>query len=81
MDSPTAHTRIVAADDAYFKLDPSQQRAWIDCQVSGELAAGELSTASFTPLPVLGVPGWWEGQDEAFYADAAVFRPKRLAAA
>jgi hypothetical protein len=36
-----------------------------------------LSTAGFTPLPVLGVPGWWQGQDEAFYLDQTVFRPKR----
>ena len=77
----TAHTRIVAADAAYFELGPEQQRAWIDRQVADELAGGDLNTASFTPLPVLGVPGWWEGQDDAFYADAAVFRPKRLAAA
>jgi hypothetical protein len=26
---------------------------------------------------VLGVPGWWPGQDEAFYSDDSVFRPKR----
>ncbi|HMM24565.1 MAG TPA: DUF3025 domain-containing protein [Pseudoxanthomonas mexicana] len=32
--------------------------------------------AALTPLPVLGVPGWWDGNaDPAFYADAAVFRP------
>ncbi|MES2715468.1 MAG: DUF3025 domain-containing protein [Pseudomonadota bacterium] len=30
----------------------------------------------FTPLPVLGLPGWWPANaDAAFYADAAVFRP------
>ncbi|HBZ06685.1 MAG TPA: DUF3025 domain-containing protein, partial [Massilia sp.] len=34
---------------------------------------------SFTPLPVLGVPGWWPEQDAAFYADTSVFRPKRVA--
>jgi len=36
-----------------------------------------LSPAHFTPLPILGVPGWWEQQDEGFYADTGVFRPKR----
>ncbi|RJG25098.1 DUF3025 domain-containing protein, partial [Massilia cavernae] len=76
----TAHTRVVTADAAYFNLAPDQQRAWIDRKVAGELAAGSLTTASFTPLPVLGIPGWWDGQDQAFYADTAVFRPKRLAA-
>jgi hypothetical protein len=28
---------------------------------------------------VLGVPGWWPDQDEAFYLDHTVFRPKRPA--
>lgn len=32
----------------------------------------------FLPLPVHGIPGWWPGaQDEAFYADAVVFRPPK----
>jgi hypothetical protein len=75
----TAHTRVVEADDAYFAMPHEQQRAWIDEHVAASLAAEGLSTACFTPLPMLGVPGWWEGQGEAFYADTSVFRPKRIA--
>jgi hypothetical protein len=33
-----------------------------------------LTTRAFLPLPVAGVPGWWPGQDDAFYADRSVFR-------
>lgn len=35
------------------------------------------SPASLSPLPLMGIPGWWhEGkQDEAFYGDRDVFRP------
>ncbi|MEQ1803945.1 MAG: DUF3025 domain-containing protein [Burkholderiaceae bacterium] len=34
------------------------------------------ASAPFAPLPVLGVPGWWPGnEDPSFYADTAVFRP------
>ena len=73
----TAHTRVVVADDLYFALAHDEQRAWIDQHVAAALAAEGLSTACFTPLPVLGVPGWWDGQDEAFYADAGVFRPRK----
>jgi len=73
----TAHTRVVFADDAYFELPPGEQRAWIDARVASDLAGEPLATSSFTPLPVLGVPGWWPGQDAAFYADTGVFRPKR----
>ena len=73
----TAHTRVVIAGDDYFALAPDARCAWIDDQVAAALASEPLSTAGFTPLPVLGVPGWWPQQDAAFYADASVFRPKR----
>ncbi len=73
----TAHTRVVFAPDEYFALDADAQRAWIDEKVADTLAAEELTTSSFTPLPVLGVPGWWPGQDLDFYSDTSVFRPRR----
>lgn len=74
----TAHTRVLFAPDAWFGLGWEDRRAWIDMQVAGALAAEGLSTAVFTPLPVLGVPGWWPGnEDFSFYDDAAVFRPPR----
>jgi hypothetical protein len=75
----TAHTRVLSAGDDYFALAPDAQRGWIDAQVAAALAAEPLSTACFTPLPVLGVPGWWPQQDAGFYADGSVFRPKRAA--
>ena len=74
----TAHTRVIEAAAQYFEMGHDEQRAWIDAHLARELAGQGLSTACFTPLPVLGVPGWWEGQDEVFYADATVFRPKRV---
>ena len=75
----TAHTRVIVAGDDYFSLNPEAQRAWIDDHEARALAAEPLSTACFTPLPVLGVPGWWPQQDDEFYADTSVFRPKRAA--
>ncbi len=73
----TAHVRVIAAGDDYFALPADQQRIWLDAHVAAALAKEGLSTSLFTPLPILGVPGWWQGQDAAFYADAAVFRPAR----
>jgi Protein of unknown function (DUF3025) len=73
----TAHTRVVMVDGAYFALDHAARRDWIDRQVAQELADLGLSAACFTPLPVLGIPHWWPGQDQAFYGDASVFRPQR----
>lgn len=73
----TAHAWLVWADAAYFALEPAARRAWLDRQVSAQLAAQPLHTGAYTPLPVLGVPGWWPQQDAAFYADATVFRARR----
>ncbi|OGB20404.1 MAG: hypothetical protein A3I66_18245 [Burkholderiales bacterium RIFCSPLOWO2_02_FULL_57_36] len=72
----TAHARVIAAGNEFFVMRPKDKQAWIDEQGRRELLLG-LSTADFLPLPVLGVPGWFENQDYAFYGDTNVFRPKR----
>jgi hypothetical protein len=73
----TAHTRVVFAPGEFFALPPDARRGWIDRRVCAVLESEGLATSCFTPLPVLGVPGWWPEQDEAFYLDATVFRPRR----
>ncbi|MDR7095979.1 DUF3025 domain-containing protein [Hydrogenophaga laconesensis] len=51
--------------------------AW-DGWLADTLTAPVLAAKPFTPLPVLGVPGWWPANsDPAYYADAGVFRPRR----
>lgn len=53
-----------------------------DAWLAQQLAPDWLARKPFTPLPVLGVPGWWPANaDPAFYADAQVFRPARAASA
>ena len=51
--------------------------------VDGAAVSAEvLRQKPFTPLPVLGVPGWWPANEATgFYADAQVFRPLRVASA
>jgi hypothetical protein len=50
----------------------------VDAAIATQLDAATIATKPFTPLPVLGVPGWWsDNADPDFYADAAVFRPRR----
>jgi len=73
----TAHTWVVMVEPAYFKRDASARRAHIDGVVAGQLASQVLTTADYTPLPVLGIPGWWPQQDLSFYQDQQVFRAKR----
>lgn len=72
----TAHAWIVELDAAFFDLPRAVQRSRLDALVARQLAA-DVPGAGFTPLPVLGVPGWATGQDDAYYRDQEVFRPKR----
>jgi len=47
--------------------------AWLATQCTPE----RLAEKPFTPLPVLGVPGWWAGNENfSFYDDSLVFRPR-----
>lgn len=51
----------------------------LDLALADALLGGELlrSTTDLSPLPLMGIPGWWGdgAQDAAFYADTGVFRP------
>lgn len=54
--------------------------AW-DAWLAAGLSAAQLAAKPFTPLPVLGVPGWWPANESpGFYADVSVFRPPRTPA-
>lgn len=47
--------------------------------MAADLSADKLATKPFAHLPVLGVPGWWAGNENpGFYADASVFRAPRM---
>lgn len=74
----TAHTWVVWAETEFFSLKWDQRRSWLDEHVATQLSTHNLSTADYTPLPVLGIPEWWPGQDAEFYTDASVFRAKRI---
>ncbi len=55
--------------------------AELDAWIAADVSADKLAAKPFAHLPVLGVPGWWQAnQDPAFYADASVFRAPRLPA-
>lgn len=66
----TAHVYIAqAAMDSGVDTD-----AWL----ATDLQAPHLSAKPFTPLPVLGMPGWWpENENACFYDDPFVFRGPR----
>lgn len=71
--SITAHVYTQAVP-MHLADDPCQWDAWL----AAHLTPSTLASKPFTPLPVLGVPGWWPANaDPAFYADTTVFRPAR----
>src|SRR4029079_11221469 len=66
----TAHVWRVPCPDVGLP----QADAWLAAQCS----ADALAAKPFTPLPVLGVPGWWaENENFFFYDDSVVFRPRK----
>ena len=58
-------------------VNPCDEAA-LDAWLVQDLQPAKLATKPYEPLPVLGVPGWWEANAErVFYEDVNVFRPKR----
>ena len=50
----------------------------IDAWLAQDLTQAKLSQKPFSPLPMLGLPGWWPANEAAaFYDDVSVFRPQR----
>ena len=50
----------------------------LDAWLAQDLTPEKLAGKPFSPLPLLGVPGWWpDNENHSFYADASVFRPRR----
>ncbi len=59
----------------------SHNEAELDAWLVHDLQPAKLATKPYEPLPILGVPGWWEvNADRVFYEDTNVFRPKRQTA-
>jgi Protein of unknown function (DUF3025) len=55
-----------------------ESAAQADAWLAGRCTAEALADKPFTPLPVLGVPGWWPGNENfSFYDDSFVFRPRK----
>lgn len=76
--SLTAHALLLHLDESYFEQPRNLQLAALDGMLAERLLAGTIldSTASLSPLPLMGIPGWWPSheQNDDFYADQQVFR-------
>ena len=59
-------------------LAPEIAGPQVDAALARQCSAQWLAQKPFSPLPVLGVPGWWEGNEQVcFYDDPFVFRSAR----
>ncbi len=48
----------------------------LDAALAADLDPAHLAAKPYTPLPVLGIPGWWPANANfSFYDDSQVFRP------
>lgn len=78
----TAHVLCVplppAGESAFPGVEQCPAR-WDDLLANAAaLGAAALAAKPFSPLPVLGVPGWWpQNEDFSFYDDCLVFRSQR----
>ncbi|EEV21758.1 hypothetical protein ENHAE0001_0863 [Enhydrobacter aerosaccus SK60] len=84
----TSHTLLILVDEGWFEQSIASQRNQLDTAIAKlfrELAmpdladnAVKLSSKSFQPLPVMGIPGYSDDNViPAFYQDEAVFRRPR----
>ena len=75
----TAHAVLLHIDDHLAGLPREKVLQSLDCGLAVALTKGSIlaSTRSLSPLPLMGIPGWWPEaeQDAGFYADRQVFRP------
>lgn len=71
--SITAHVWRVAP-----AFEPTGNLQALDDWLAHDLGPERLADKPFAALPLLGVPGWWPGNEApGFYEDAQVFRPAR----
>ena len=84
----TSHTLLILVDEGWFAQSIDSQRNQLDTAIANvfrQLATPDLadnvvklSSKSFQPLPVMGIPGYSDDNViPAFYQDEAVFRRPR----
>ncbi len=73
----TGKALLLKVEKELIDLAPEEQTQDLDALLADHFSSSDqLSSKDFTPLPLLGVPGWWEANEcAAFYDNANYFRP------
>jgi hypothetical protein len=68
----------------FMTLTPAQQIEYLDLRIAARIAnaAHPLAARELAPVPLLGIPGWCDGNgSESYYDNTAYFRPPPALAA
>lgn len=70
--------KAITAHALHIALAPASSLDEIDRYMAARLDE-RLKPSDLMPLPVLGIPGWWAGNESPdFYSDPVVFRPAKM---
>jgi len=78
----TAKALFVDVPDGFSQWSFTAAYSFLDAKLHEQIANGALllDNQQLTPLPLLGVPGWYnENENASFYHNTDYFRPKRSA--
>lgn len=76
----TGKLLCIQVDESFAALPLLEQYAHLDSRLVELITMDKVldDNKQMSPIPLLGIPDWhYDEQDEAFYADASYFRPKR----
>ena len=74
--SVTGRGLTIDVDEGFHAQPLAARIAALDAKVGAEI--GRLSSSrDLTAVPLLGIPGWYAGnEDESFYGNTGYFRPR-----
>lgn len=75
-----SHTITIPVPPSFFELSPKEQLPFLDNFLAYCLDKFLIDTVTprqLNPLPILGVPYFWDNQTDEFYNDKSVFRSGR----
>ncbi|MDP2560129.1 DUF3025 domain-containing protein [Psychrobium sp. 1_MG-2023] len=74
----TGKALFLPVESDFFNLSLFDKYSHLDTMLANNLADLMQDNSNLSPLPMLGVPGWWqENQNDQFYDNTDYFRPKR----